>query len=59
MSFEKRLEDAKKILEELSNPEISLADGMKKYKDGLKLLQEATKIIEDAKLDYTTLQEQK
>lgn len=59
MSFEKKLEDAKKVLEELSNPEISLADGMKKYKNGLKLLKEATKLIEDAKLEYTTLQEQK
>ncbi len=59
MSFEKKLEDAKKVLEELSNPEISLADGMKKYKSGLKLLQDATKMIENAKLEYTTLQEQK
>ena len=56
MSFEKKLENAKKVLEELSNPEISLADGMKKYKDGLGLLKEATKMIEDAKLQYTTLQ---
>ena len=56
MSFEKKLEDAKKVLDELSNPEISLADGMKKYKDGLKLLQDATKMIEDAKLEYTQLQ---
>ena len=39
-----------------SNPEISLADGMKKYKDGLDLLKEATKMIEDAKLEYTSLQ---
>lgn len=59
MSFEKKLEDAKKILEELSNPKLSLADGMKKYKDGLKLLDEATKMIEDAKLEYKTLQEEK
>ncbi len=56
MSFEKKLENAKKVLEELSNPEISLADGMKKYKDGLELLKEATKMIEDAKLQYMTLQ---
>ncbi len=59
MSFEKKLEDSKKVLEELANPEISLADGMKKYKEGLKLLKDATKMIEDAKLEYTTLQEQK
>ncbi|WP_024953785.1 exodeoxyribonuclease VII small subunit [Sulfurospirillum arcachonense] len=56
VSFEKKLEDAKRVLEELANPEISLADGMKKYKDGLKLLKEATKMIEDAKLEYIQLQ---
>ncbi len=57
MSFEKKLEDAKRILEELSDSKISLSEGMKKYKEGLKLLEEATKMIEDAKLEYKTLQE--
>ena len=58
MSFEKKLENAKRVLEELSNPEISLSDGMKKYKEGLKLLKDATKMIEDAKLEYTVLQDE-
>lgn len=56
ITFEQKLESAKKVLEELSNPEITLADGMQKYKEGLSLLEEATKMIEDAKLEYETLQ---
>ncbi len=55
-TFEEKLENAKKVLEELSNPEIALADGMKKYTQGIELLKEASKMIEDAKLEYETLQ---
>jgi len=57
VTFENKLDNAKKVLEELSNPELSLSDGMRKYTKGLELLKEATKMIEDAKLEYTTLQE--
>ncbi|DAB32601.1 MAG TPA: exodeoxyribonuclease VII small subunit [Sulfurospirillum sp. UBA11407] len=56
VSFEQKLENVKKVLEELSNPEISLAEGMKKYKDGIKLLEDANKMIEEAKIEYETLQ---
>lgn len=55
-SFEQKLEKAKVILENLSNPELSLADGMKKYQEGINILKEATKMIEEAKLEYTKLQ---
>ena len=55
-SFEVKLEKAKVILENLSNPELSLADGMKKYQEGISILKEASKIIEEAKLEYTKLQ---
>lgn len=55
-SFEKKLENAKKVLEELSNPELSLAESMKQYSKGTELLKEASKMIEDAKLEYQTLQ---
>ena len=55
-SFEQKLENAKIILENLSNPELSLADGMKKYQEGINILKEATKMIEEAKLEYTKLQ---
>jgi len=56
-SFEAKLESAKTILENLSNPELSLEDGMKKYQEGIAILKEATKMLEEAKLTYTKLQE--
>ncbi len=55
-SFEDKLKIAKEILETLSNPEITLKDAMKKYKKGVSILNEATKMIEDAKLEYERLQ---
>lgn len=56
-SFETKLENAKEILETLSNPELSLEEGMKKYQEGIAILKEATKMLEEAKLTYTKLQE--
>ncbi|NCD11890.1 MAG: exodeoxyribonuclease VII small subunit [Epsilonproteobacteria bacterium] len=56
-SFEAKLESAKIILENLSNPELSLEEGMKKYQEGIAILKEATKMLEEAKLTYTQLQE--
>ena len=55
-SIEVKLEKAKVILENLSNPELSLAEGMKKYQEGISILKEASKMIEEAKLEYTKLQ---
>lgn len=55
-SFEQKLEKAKAILESLSNPELSLSEGMKQYQEGIGVLKEATKMIEEAKLEYTKLQ---
>ena len=55
-SFEQKLEKAKVILDNLSNPELSLADGMKQYQEGISILKDATKMIEEAKLEYTKLQ---
>ncbi len=51
-SFEEKIESAKKILEELTSPELPLDKGVKYYKDGMNLLSEATKILEEAKLVY-------
>lgn len=56
-SFEVKLEKAKSILENLSNPELSLEEGMKKYQEGIAILKEATTLLEEAKLTYTKLQE--
>lgn len=47
-NFETKLESAKKILEVLMNPEITLQDSVKAYEKGMKELSDAQKILEDA-----------
>jgi len=51
-NYEKKLQEAKKLLDKLNDPEITLYDGMQIYKKGIKILEEATKILEEAKLEY-------
>jgi len=53
--FEKKLKEAKELLEKLNNPEITLFEAMQYYKKGTKLLEEATKMIEEAKLQFRQL----
>jgi len=48
--FETKLEGAKKTLETLMNPEITLQDSVKAYEKGMKELSDAQKMLEDAKL---------
>jgi exodeoxyribonuclease VII small subunit len=47
-NFEKKLENAKKTLETLMNPEITLQNSVKAYEKGMNELAEAQKILEDA-----------
>ena len=49
-NFETKLESAKKTLQTLMNPEITLAESVKAYEKGIKELNDAQKILEDAKL---------
>ncbi len=46
--FESKLENAKKILETLMNPEITLKESVKAYEKGMKELSDAQKMLEDA-----------
>jgi exodeoxyribonuclease VII small subunit len=50
--FEKKLNEAKKLLEKLNDPEITLNEAMQYYKKGVKLLEEASEMIEKAKLEF-------
>ncbi len=50
IKFETKLNNAKKTLETLMSPEITLENSVKAYESGMKELQEAQKILEDAKL---------
>lgn len=48
--FEDKLENAKKILETLMNPEITLQDSVKAYEKGMSELQLAQKMLENAQI---------
>ncbi len=48
--FETKLEGAKGTLEVLMNPEITLQDSVKAYEKGMKELNDAQKMLEDAEL---------
>ena len=53
--FETKLEGAKKTLEVLMNPEITLAESVKAYEKGMKELSDAQRILEDAQLKITQI----
>jgi len=46
--FETKLDGAKKTLEILMNPEITLEESVKAYEKGMKELNDAQKMLEDA-----------
>ena len=48
--FESRLENAKGTLEILMNPEITLQDSVKAYEKGMKELNDAQKMLQDAQI---------
>lgn len=50
LNFEQKLDNAKKTLEKLMNPEITLEESVKEYEAGMKELREAQKILEDAQI---------
>lgn len=57
-SFEEKIEKAKELLEKLSNPQITLSDSLELYKNGIKELEEAQKLLDEAKLIFTTEEKQ-
>jgi len=50
-NFEKELAEIKEIVQKLSDPEITLSDSVKLYKQGQEKLKNASKTLEDAKLE--------
>lgn len=52
LSFEEKIENAKVLLEKLSNPEITLSESVNIYKNGIKEIEEAQKLLEEAKLSF-------
>ncbi len=52
MNFEEKIAHAKEILEKLMDPEITLSQSVAYYKEGVKELQEATRLLEAARLEF-------
>jgi len=48
-TFENKLEESKKILNQLMDPTITLEESLKLYENGLKEIKTAQKMIEEAK----------
>jgi exodeoxyribonuclease VII small subunit len=55
LNFEDKIKQAKKLLDKLIDPEITLQDSVKVYKDGMKELEEAQKLLDEAKLEFEEL----
>ena len=53
VNFEEKIIKAKELLEKLSNPQITLSDSLKLYKTGIKELEEAQKLLDEAKLIFS------
>ena len=52
VNFEEKVIKAKELLEKLSNPQITLSDSIKLYKTGIKELEDAQKLLDEAKLIF-------
>lgn len=55
-TFETKLEESKKILNQLMNPEITLEESLKLYENGLQQIKEAQKMIEEAKVKIEVIE---
>lgn len=51
-NFEEKMKIAKELLDKLMDPSLSLEEGMKFYKQGMKELNSANELLEKAKLEY-------
>ena len=55
ISFESKIEEAKKLLEKLIDPNITLSNSVEEYKKGMNELEMAQKLLDDAKLNFQQL----
>ena len=55
-TFEQKLEESKKILNQLMSPDITLEESLKLYEEGLAQIKDAQKMIEEAKVKIETIE---
>ena len=56
--FEKKLQKAKEILDELMRQDVTLQKSVELYKEGMKQLKEAQKMLEEAKAQIEIIQKE-
>ena len=56
IDFEKKIENAKEVLEKLMDPELTLDASVQSYKEGMQTLQDAQAILEEATLEFEKIQ---
>jgi len=54
-NFEENIKKAQELLEKLIDPEITLSQSVSVYKDGLKELETAQKLLDNVKLEFQEL----
>ncbi len=54
-TFEQKIVEAQKFLDKLIDPEITLSDSVDVYKKGMKELEIAQKLLDEAKLEFKEL----
>jgi exodeoxyribonuclease VII small subunit len=55
-TFEAKLEESKKLLNQLMDPAITLEESLKLYENGLKQINDAQRMIEEAKIKIETIE---
>ncbi len=58
-TFEDNIKNAQELLEKLIDPEITLSQSVKVYKEGLQELEKAGKLLDEAKLEFQELSNEK
>jgi len=58
VTYEKRIEKAKELLEKVIDPNASLSQSIKSYKEGLDELAKAQKLIEEAKIEIEMIEKE-
>ncbi|MGM0622758.1 MAG: exodeoxyribonuclease VII small subunit [Campylobacterota bacterium] len=58
MTYEKRIEKAKELLEKVVDPNATLSESVKNYKKGLGELSQAQKLIEEAKAQIEVIEKE-
>jgi len=56
-TFEEKLAYSKELLEKLMQPDITLEDSVKLYEEGLKTINAAQKLIEEAKTKISVIEQ--